>query len=257
MRLAKQIIYGAFYLILWGGAIAAIYFFFIKPAPSCFDGKQNQNEEGIDCGGPPVGGCSNVCLPPGLKAPQVIDRVMVIHPTPERLTILGRISNPNQDYGIKSLTYEFLLYNLAGQVVQSFPGESFLYAGEIKYIILPNISYPAESFSKIDLKISSYDWVPKKEFPGPPKIDISALETRDSGSGLVVEGRITNNDTVSFNKIVIVAILRGKLGQTAGVSQTEIDSILPNETKEFSVIHPKISDIDFAGTKVFVYTKRI
>lgn len=253
MRVAKQIIYGAFYLIILGGIVAAVYFFFLKPAPSCFDQKQNQNEEGIDCGGV----CSNVCLPPGLKAPRVIDRVLVLHPTPERLTILGRISNPNQDYAIKNLTYEFLLYDLAGQIVQSFSGESFLYAGEVKYIVLPNISYPAESFSKIDLKISNYDWVLKKDFPGPPKIDISALETHDSGNSSVVEGRITNNDTVAFNKIFIVAILRGKLGQTAGVSQTEIDSILPNETKEFSIIHPKISDIDFAGTKVFVYTKRI
>jgi hypothetical protein len=35
-----------------------IFFFIYKPRPTCFDGIQNQDEEGIDCGGPCVRVCS-------------------------------------------------------------------------------------------------------------------------------------------------------------------------------------------------------
>jgi hypothetical protein len=46
------------YIILVLVIIAAfIYFFMIYSPPSCFDGKQNGLEEGIDCGG----SCTRVC----------------------------------------------------------------------------------------------------------------------------------------------------------------------------------------------------
>ena len=37
--------------------IAVVVFSYLYEAPTCIDGKQNQEEDGIDCGGP----CLTVC----------------------------------------------------------------------------------------------------------------------------------------------------------------------------------------------------
>ena len=51
MRLLKQFLYGFFYLAILVSLIWLVYSFEFKPAPNCFDGKKNQEETGIDCGG--------------------------------------------------------------------------------------------------------------------------------------------------------------------------------------------------------------
>lgn len=252
LRHAKQIIYGALYLFLFGGIILAVYFWSLKPAPSCFDGVQNQGESGIDCGGP----CSQVCLPPGLKPLKVVDRVLTFRPDVSRISILGRISNPNPDHAAKSFAYKFSLSNNQNIVVQSFRGSSFAYAGEVKYILLPNVAAPQAAFSHIDLEIQDLEWVPAGELEGPPQISVSSVETATSSKGLVVEGQVLNGDTVQFAKVLVVAIFRGQYGQIAGASQTEVDALSPNESRPFSIIHPAIPNVDITGTKIFTYALR-
>ena len=50
-RLAKQIIIAIIFFLILAGFGFLVYWN-ILPNPSCFDNIQNQNEEGIDCGGP-------------------------------------------------------------------------------------------------------------------------------------------------------------------------------------------------------------
>ena len=52
----KQLTYLLFALVAVAGLIAAIWLNIT--APSCTDGKQNQDEQGIDCGGV----CAKECL---------------------------------------------------------------------------------------------------------------------------------------------------------------------------------------------------
>ena len=43
--------FGLFYLFIIG-AVAGLGYLIFKPVASCFDNLQNQNETGVDCGGP-------------------------------------------------------------------------------------------------------------------------------------------------------------------------------------------------------------
>ena len=47
----KQFFYGIIYLVIFGLIGAGIYFALTSKEATCFDGIQNQNEEGVDCGG--------------------------------------------------------------------------------------------------------------------------------------------------------------------------------------------------------------
>lgn len=251
-RIGKQFAYGAFYIVVLALIAAGFYFAFLKPAPSCFDSIQNQKEEGIDCGGP----CSRACIPASIKNIEIVDRILSFEPAPSSISFLARVSNPNLDYATRNFSYQLSLRNASGAVVKSIPGSSFIYAGEVKYIFMPNISVSRSSFDKVDLEINGASWLAANEFVGPPQLAVSRVQTNVSNSKVVAEGQATNNDIVSFPRVTILAIFKGKLGQTAGVSQTELDNLSPNESRQFSVSYPAVTDFDISATQVYAYAAR-
>jgi hypothetical protein len=251
-RGVKQIAYGTFYLAIFVAIIAGFYFVFLKPAPSCFDNIQNQKEEGIDCGGP----CSGACIPASIKSIEIVDRILFFEPAPSSISFLARVSNPNLAYATKNFSYQLSLRNASGTIVKSIPGNSFIYAGEVKYIFMPNVGVSRSLFDKADLEINGVSWLPANEFVGPPQLAVSRVQTNVSNSRVIAEGQATNNDIVSFPRVTVLAIFKGKLGQTAGVSQTELDNLSPNESRQFSVSYPAVTDFDISATQVYAYAAR-
>ncbi len=253
LRLTKQVIYGALYLLFWAALISGIYFWFLKPAPSCFDNIQNQGEEGIDCGGP----CTVACSLKTVKPIETLGRILTFSPDQEHLSLLVQINNPNLDYAARSFSYSFSIYDNQGNVVQTFRGDSFAYAGEIKYILVPNASVPRTgSFGEVKFRVENLDWVSASKLRGMPNIVASGLDVHSASTSLTVDGRLANNDTVTFSQVTVVAIFKGQYGQVAGTSQTTIENLAPNESRPFSVLHPFVPNIDLPGTRVFVYALR-
>lgn len=252
MRRAKQIIYGVFYIIVLSATGFGFYRLFLKPAPSCFDGVQNQGEAGVDCGGP----CTASCVPVDIRPLQTIGRILTFNPAQSSLSLLAQVSNPNLTHGAKNFGYTFTLYDSAQKPVQTIRGESFIYAGEVKYIFLPNASAPQGNFSYVDFKMDNPYWISKDQFSGPPDFRVSGVSTVVSGNSLIVGGQVLNNDTVAFPELYVVAIFKGNAGQVAGASATLLNNFAANETRSFSVLYPNLPNVDLSGTKVFVYAKR-
>lgn len=53
----RKLFYGIFSIVALVLVIGVPLFFVLYKTPTCFDGKQNQNEKGIDCGGV----CTRLC----------------------------------------------------------------------------------------------------------------------------------------------------------------------------------------------------
>ena len=251
LRRAKQILYAGFYILVWYGIISGVYYLFLKPVPSCFDNIKNQGEAGVDCGGL----CAQVCVPEGIKPIALLENVFSFQPDQSHLSLLAHINNPNFDSAARSFKYSFLLYDEQGNLVQKFSGNSFAYAGEVKYILVPNVVLPRASFSRVDFKAEDLDWVPKNSLD-VAQIVISGFTPSVTEKTILIDGRVINKDKVSFPKVTIVAIFSGRFGEPAAASETEIENLAPNESQPFSVIHPALANIDIAGAKVFVYAKR-
>ncbi len=260
LRLAKQIIYGFFYLVLWGGLIALAYFLFLKPAPSCFDNVKNQGESGVDCGGP----CSKVCIPKEIRPIELVGDVLTFATGQDHISLLAQVKNSNADFAAKRFNYAFSFYDASGKLLRSIQGNSFIYASEVKYILALSEELTAtDSINKVNFSVSDVQWDSAYNFRGPPSIAIQDVKTSfQKKNGIyegefLAEGRITNNDTVAFPLATVVAIFSGSRGQVVGASQTQIDNLTPNESKLFSIIFPKIQDdINASNTKLFVYASR-
>ncbi|RJQ29344.1 hypothetical protein C4571_01810 [Candidatus Parcubacteria bacterium] len=250
-RRLKQVVYGFFYLIFFALLGTGIYFLFLKPEVSCFDKRQNQNEEGIDCGRV----CGNICLPATLKSLALLDQPSVLPIDETHSSILITMQNPNADYGARSFGYEVVVYDRSGASLQSLENRSFIYPGEIKRILLPNLAFGKSSLGRVEVTFENPDWAKGEDFKRPSLL-LQDQKTRIEGSNVVIEGKVTNQDTLPLRRVGVVGVFEGKLGQTVGASLTEIESIFPNETRSFTLVHPLRNEVSTAVPRVFLYAFR-
>src|SRR3989344_2585469 len=97
---------GAVLLIL--GAV--LFFIFTRPG-TCSDGKQNNGELGVDCGG----SCARLCP---FEISDVIVHWARAFPAREGFyDAVASIENPNFNAGVKDFTYTFKLYDVKNIIV--------------------------------------------------------------------------------------------------------------------------------------------
>lgn len=73
--------------------------------PTCFDGKMNGDESGLDCGG----SCQKVCTPEALKLITLWSRAFRV--TDGTYNLMAYIENQNRESGIPAIKYEFKVYD--------------------------------------------------------------------------------------------------------------------------------------------------
>lgn len=256
MRHVKQLIYGIFYLALWAGLIGGIYAL-QKPIPTCFDGKQNQKETGIDCGGV----CAKVCIPAAI-APlaQSGDPKLILLSIPSsspavapRVSIVAKIQNNNLDFGASSFEYVFKVYDQGGAEIASFPGRSFIYPGETnKHLVLLNEALSAGSNpATVGLTMQNPLWTPIARFPRP-ELRIQTANTAEANGNLVTQGTLVNQDSIDFSTVYLTAVYYDPNGAVLGVSGTERNNVTAGESREFAMFHPLIPNAAPERTQVFI-----
>lgn len=249
-RTAKQLVYGAIYLAIFLWIAFWFYFLLVRPAPSCFDKKQNQNEEGIDCGGV----CAQFCLPENLGPVSVVDEVSVFYPTPQKATILTRIKNPNASHGAL-VSYLVTLYDSQNQPFMSVPQEAVLYPSQVRYVIVPSVDLAeiSSSIARVELYFQKVDWRPA-EFFSQPQVAVRDQEVFREGNFVQIKGNITNDDLVDVPEATAVAVFFNQFRIPIGAAKTDLSQLVSGETREFTIVHPMLPGLTFERTQVFVMT---
>ncbi len=226
-RLAKQILYGAGYLAFIFLIIAGVYFILLKPEATCFDGRKNQGEIEVDCGGP-CATCETRTLNP-LEVSSVRD-----FSVGNKTVITAEIKNSNPNYGADNFYYTFNIYNSIGEKIYTLTDNSFIYAGEIKYIFEANIIQ--KDIKKIELSFSEINWKSRDEFP-KPEIQTREVKT-ESTKPINVSGLVINNNAFELSKVSIISFLFNENGIRIGVSKTELNNLKAFEERFFRIIFP-------------------
>lgn len=253
-RIAKQIFYGIFFLAILSSLIFAVYYLFLRSAPGCFNGRQDSGEEGIDCGGV----CAASCLPIDLQPITATSDVKILKFPDGKISLLAEIRNANDSFASPDFSYEFWLRagDASSTVVDVVRGNSFVFAGEIKYLDALNFSpLSAEKIVRAELVIKNPDWQTAARFPRPA-IDFQKAATNISAGGISVEGNLINNDTILISEAVVQALFKNASGQIVGVSETTLTGLVPGDSAAFTIIHPPLKDVDAGKTQLRVYTRR-
>ncbi len=249
-RLVKQLLYGILYILVIAVIFWIIYIFFLKPAPTCFDRTQNQGEIGIDCGG----------LCPACEITQLKPLTVWAMALPAReneISVLAEITNPNSDFGAQTFSYQFKIIGPFGSLLKTVNGQSFIYPGEIKYIIEPALKINPQDVSRTEFLINkdSIMWQSKKEL-AKPKLTTNSVKTTVTNQGVTVKGIVKNENPLLISQIKIIAILYNSLGNNIlNVSFTTLTDLKGNEERLFSIELPKgdwTKQLDLNRTKIFI-----
>jgi hypothetical protein len=251
-RRVKQVLYGFFYLAVLGGIGTGVYFLFLKPGPSCFDGIQNQGEQGVDCGGPCARQCASVNTQPIIP----LGAVNVFSPLPGSESVLVKLENANASSGASLFDYVITLYGANGSTtVANIQGSSFIYPDEVKYIVVPNEPV-ATTVVGGAIAVSNVQWVTASRMGQAPAFSFANVTYVPGQNGFVtVSGNITNNSVSSYATVILDAVFEDAFGMPVGASQTQINSLAPGATQPFSISYPLMPNEAISATKLSAYAE--
>lgn len=214
-------------LVLLIGALVLYGFFFIQ-APTCFDGKQNGNEAGVDCGG----SCALLCRDQ-VRAP-VVKWVRAFPVSSTTYAAVAYIDNTNGGVGARSVPYIFQLFDDKNQFVTEKEGvidippihtlpviESFIEVGNRTV---------ARAHFLFSQQAQDIPWkrIPERSFPTITLSD-QHFSTDTHGTRLSV---LLHNDTLSdIKNSTVAAVLFDADGVARAASQSRVAVIAHRSTQ--------------------------
>lgn len=233
-RNKKRIIIILIYIIIF---LLVIFFLYkiIIPKPTCSDGKQNQNEKGVDCGGN-CAPCNDVVTVQNME----IKEKEFVYGGNNTYDILIKINNPNNNIGSPAFLYEAVLKNESGNVVTVKNGENFILPAETKYILISGLPVKEGDIpSAVDFNISNVKWEKFSEYQ-KPRLDIYNKRYNEisEGTGVEAYGILKNQSQFDFNSIKADVILRDGNGKLVGLNSTQINTVRAGEERDFKLTWP-------------------
>ena len=225
----------AVYAAIFIGVVFLIYEW-QKPAPSCFDGKQNQNEQGADCGG--------VCAK---KCPVVAKENLIVRQTgfvesgiAGSYDVYAEVANPNSLVGSDKFSYKFSVKNAAGEVMAEPSGTSFILPADKKYIVETNVAVK-EIPASVELTVSDPQWVETSDAYEKPELKVISKNYNEITSGIGFSeavGLLKNESPFDFNSVKLRILLKDEEGKIIAINSTQMNTVNAGENRDFRVSWP-------------------
>lgn len=208
--------------------VPAFYVFYTPP--TCFDGKQNGGERGVDCGG----SCVKLCLA-DFAMPRVLwsysQRIV-----PGVYNSLAYVQNPNPA-AETFLSYLFKLYDSEGILVTQRAGSAFIPAGQRLAIFEGTLRTGERIPARTTFEFTSEpDWR-----GGVPFTDMKTLSIDlTQGNSPSAEVRVQNSSPrASYKNVNAYIVLFNKDDNRLAFSKTVIPQIAPTETQTLYFTWPE------------------
>lgn len=222
-------------------------FFILYNSPTCQDGKQNQEEEGIDCGGP----CLTVC---GFE---IIDPIIhwgrVSKMMEESYSVTALIENPNVSAEAYSVPYIFKLYDDEGLLVSEYVNKAFIPANKTFPIFSGAIDVGNRIPTKTVFEFTEKpNWV---ETVSGPEILIESIQYFVKNNLPRVSATISNDSVRDIKNIEVIVLLLDNQDNLINSSKTFLDVIKKNSSETVIFTWPVIFDREVTKVDIFPVSK--
>lgn len=227
----KTAYFAGFVVFLLITMVLPIYLIFYK-APTCFDGKQNGDEKGVDCGG----SCVNLCKSQYLE-PNII-WARIIEVKPKSYNALAYVENPNIDAGVDSISYSFKIKDNNGVLIYERKGDTFIPPDKFFAIFENEILINEKIPSKVIFEFTSNaSWKNKEN----KEVGLTVLNKSISHeeSSPRIDAIIGNKTLKPISLIEVVAIAYDENGNALGFSRTFIDKLDKTENQNVTFTWPQ------------------
>lgn len=202
-----------------------VYFIYFTTPPSCFDGLQNGDETGVDCGG----SCVRICAAEVMQ-PAVVwaDSFRV---TEGQYNAVAYIENRNQEAATKELKYTLILRD----------DESIIAERSGTTVLPPNSVYPVFEGpiyteggrvpTETEMKLEPVEvWQPATV--GRDQFRVLDYTITSVDSRPRVTAKIENTALTDADEVEVVATIMGPTGEPLTSSRTYIDRFTARSTRE-------------------------
>ncbi len=187
-------------------------------APNCFDGEQNANEAGIDCGG----ACELMC------AHQIIEPIVhwkrLFEVAPGIYNVVAYVENPNPTAGVLEVPYTFGIYDNQNVLLQSRDGVMKLKPKTILPVIENTLAAGQLKAARVDFDFAD-NLVWKRMEPEAPVIIVQDEELLDEDTAPRIQAVLQNSDIVAVNNVRLVVIVYDLRDNAIASSSTLVDRI--------------------------------
>ncbi len=214
----RKLIYGGITALIACTVIALPAFFFFYKAPTCFDGVQDGNETGVDCGG----SCQRLCSS-AFSAP-IVSWARIEPLTSNLYNVATYIINPNVSAVALNVPYHVIIYDNQGVEITEYSGT----------VTLP----PHRNTLAFNSQISMGKRIPDRalfQFTASPQwqsvsdpltgIQIGNKQYSEGSTGASLLVTLSNASVNPINTTDVYVVLYDKNGNAIGFSKTVIDSI--------------------------------
>jgi hypothetical protein len=215
----RQLLYYAVGVVILAVLAWIIWATFFTAAPSCFDGKQDGGEQGVDCGGP----CSLVCG--NLAHDPTVSWARAFQTGSTTYTAAAYIQNNNLGAGAKNVAYSFQLFDANNALVVEQDGVTDLPPVNVIPIVVPNINVGNRTVTHVQFAFSQ----------NPPAVwnrvlaglipTLAITQQNLSVDGSRLSATLTNNTLQDANNITLTAILFDAQGVARAASKSLIPSL--------------------------------
>ncbi|MDO8521203.1 MAG: hypothetical protein Q7S52_03745, partial [bacterium] len=203
-----------------------------RKTPTCFDAKQNQNEQGMDCGG----SCLLMCTGATKNIKIIWAKVFPIRMG--AYDIVAYAENPNFNAGAPRVPYTAKLFDENGSVIAERKGETFASPNERFAIFAGNMltgeKVPVRGVIELASEIS---WVKVEE----PKKDIEVSDKVLVGTGKVpkLSALLTNRELEILRDIEVTVVIYDVTGLPVAVSATKVEKLDRKGSEKLFFTWPK------------------
>lgn len=202
------------------GVLAVASYATLSDAPSCVDNTQNQNEVGIDCGGP----CAYLCT--AQVQPPTVLYTKALSYGGGRTDVIASVENKNANAAAKNVPYRIILYGKGQALVQEVTGTIDLPPGTAVPVFVPQIASGKQAVTGafLDIAASSVKWFSMTA--GERSVPI-VLSTTQSGTVEAprIQATLSNPTATSYANVRTIILVRNKDGDVIAASSTVLPSI--------------------------------
>lgn len=210
-------------------------FFFYYEEPTCFDGKQNGDEVGIDCGG----SCNLLCESQIIEPIVLWERSFEVAPGVYNATAF--IENPNVNAVAYDVSYTFELFNDKNLKIAESSGLVKIPKNQKFAIFEGPISTRKEKVSRTVFKFEK-EPVWYRETGNNLNISISDEVLKDSDSKPKLTATVKNNSPENISNIEFIALVSDFSGKVIHTSRTFLDSLESRSSKQIFFTWPNSFD---------------
>ena len=209
--------------------IPVVYFF--RQAPTCFDGKQNGTEGGVDCGGTCQLLCSFDTIDPLILWSRVFNVAGGVH------SAISYIQNPNLN-SEALVKYVFKLYDAQNVLIGQKENTTIIPKNKTLAIFEPNIDTQLRTPSRVTFEIVDKP-VWRKNLSSPIEISVTQKVLSGESTRPRVNAIIENKSFDPAERIEAVAIVYNDRGNAIAASRTFVDRLEKDRPAQITFTWPQ------------------